>query len=62
VSPDQERLAVAWAVERWQGPRAPVFAAERIGALAIAGDVDGVARWTAIAAKLKPLLAARLSS
>lgn len=37
------------------GERAPVFVAERIGALALAGDVEGVAVWQAIARRLSEL-------
>ena len=62
MTPEQERLAEALAVERWQGEHAPVFIAERIGALALAGDLNGVARWKAIAGQLDTLLRARISS
>jgi hypothetical protein len=52
MTPDQERWAEALAVERLHGARAPVWIAERIGALALAGDTAGVARFRQIAAKL----------
>lgn len=44
--------ACALAVEKQHGARAPVFVAERIGALALAGDMAGVERWKAIAARM----------
>jgi hypothetical protein len=50
-----ERLAEALAIERWQGADAPVYVADRIGALALAGDVAGVKRFKAIAAWLDQL-------
>jgi len=55
VTPEQERFAEVLAVERRYGARAPQFVATRVGALAIAGDMPGVARWQAIAAKLELL-------
>jgi len=45
-------LAEALAVERLHGDQAPLFVAERIGALALAGDDAGIARWVEIAKKL----------
>lgn len=56
MSPDEERLGEALAVERLHGAEGPEFIAERIGALALAGDVAGVERWRAIAAKYEQLL------
>lgn len=47
--------ACALAVEKQHGARAPVFVAERIGALALAGDMAGVERWKAIAARMTHL-------
>jgi hypothetical protein len=55
---DQERWAEAAMVERQHGARAPVFVAERIGALALAGDVAGIARWRDIAERRDKLIAA----
>lgn len=52
MTPDQERWAEALAVERQHGEDAPRFIAERIGALALAGDMDGVLRWREIASRL----------
>jgi hypothetical protein len=55
LSDEQHLWACALAVERQHRARAPVFVAERIGALALAGDAAGVARWTAIAARMGQL-------
>lgn len=55
MSPDEERVAEALAVQRLHGANARIFVATRIGALALAGDADGVARWRAIAHKLAAL-------
>ncbi|MGN6621978.1 MAG: DUF6961 family protein [Sphingomonas sp.] len=52
MTSDQERWAEALAVERQHGEDAPRFIAERIGVLALAGDMDGVLRWREIAIKL----------
>lgn len=58
MSPQQERWAEAMMVERQHGEDAPCFIAERIGALAVQGDFDGVARWKAVAERLDQLLQA----
>lgn len=55
MNPDQERYAEALAIERLHGPGAPRWIAERIGALALAGDVAGVARFQEIAIRLDGL-------
>lgn len=55
MNPEQEIWAVALHIERQHGERAPMFVAERIGALAIVGDMAGVDRWKAIAAALDQL-------
>lgn len=52
LTPEQHVWACAIEVERQHGDRAPVFVAERIGALALAGDAAGVEMWKAIAARL----------
>ena len=52
MTPDEERLAEAIAVRRMYGDRAALHVAERIGALALAGDAAGVERWQQIAAKM----------
>lgn len=52
------RLAEALAIEKLHGAGAPRFIAERIGALALAGDQAGVDRLRAIAAAFKNLLIA----
>jgi hypothetical protein len=55
VSPEQERWAEALAVDRQYGDQAHVHIAERIGALAVEGDMAGVQRWKQIAARLDQL-------
>lgn len=52
MTPEQERWAEALAIERQHGEDAPRFIAERIGALALVGDQEGIERWKAIATKL----------
>lgn len=59
VTNEDWRLAEALALERLHGANTPRFIAERIGALAIAGDAAGVERLCAIAAELDNLLSAR---
>lgn len=55
MNPDQERWAEAMAIEQRHGDAAPVFVAERLGALALEGDWAGVTRWQAIAQRLDSL-------
>jgi hypothetical protein len=55
VLSDWELWAAAAAVEKEHGDRAPVFVAERIGALALAGDAAGVETWKAIASRMEQL-------
>lgn len=55
MTPDRERFAEALAIERLHGPDAPRWIAERIGALALAGDDAGVARFREIAIRLDRL-------
>jgi hypothetical protein len=52
---DRELWACANQVLQQHGDRAPVFVAERIGALALAGDEAGVAAWRAIATRMDRL-------
>lgn len=52
------RLAEALAIQKLHGDDAPCWVAERIGALALAGDAEGVERFKAIAARLSDLLGA----
>jgi hypothetical protein len=54
---DWELWAVANETIRQQGERAPVFVAERIGALVLAGDAAGVATWKAVATRMAQLAA-----
>jgi hypothetical protein len=49
-----ELWSAANMVLRTHGAHAPVFVAERIGALALAGDIEGVAVWQAIERRLSP--------
>lgn len=55
MTPEQHVWACALAVERQHGPRAAVFVAERIGALALQGDTTGVEMWKAVAVRLDDL-------
>lgn len=55
MTDEQHIWACVLAVEAQYGAGAPRFVAERIGALAIAGDADGVAMWKAIARRLDGL-------
>ena len=59
LTPDEERTAEALAVWKRYGDQAPVHVAERIGALALAGDVLGVERWQAIASAFQHVADAR---
>lgn len=59
MSPQEHVWACALAIERQHGPRAAVVVAERIGALALAGDREGIAMWKAIAACLDELIKAQ---
>ena len=49
MTPDEERWAEALAIERQHGMMAPMYIAERISALALAGDFAGVRRFREIA-------------
>ena len=55
LTDEQHIWACAVAIERIHGAAAPLVVAERIGALALAGDEAGVAMWKAIAARLDAL-------
>jgi len=57
MSPKRHIWACALAVEKQHGEGARLFVAERIGALALAGDADGVEMWKAIASRLDTLRA-----
>ncbi len=54
---DWELWAVAATVIRQHGDSVEYFVAERIGALALAGDQDGVAAWRQIAHRVARLTA-----
>jgi hypothetical protein len=53
--PDWELWACAHTVVRQHGEKALLHVAERIGALALAGDEKGVATWKAIAQRIDRL-------
>jgi hypothetical protein len=53
---EQERWAEALAVQRTHRDAAPVFVAERIGSLALAGDEEGIRRWQEIAMRLERII------
>lgn len=53
-----ELWAVAATVIRQHGDGVESFVAERIGALALAGDQDGVAAWRQVAQRVARLTAA----
>lgn len=55
MTEEQHLWACALAIEKQHGQAAPVHVAERIGALALAGDMAGVERWKAIAARMQAL-------
>jgi hypothetical protein len=57
VTPEQERWAEALAIERRWGNDAPRHIAERVSALALAGDEAGVERWISIAERYDQLQA-----
>lgn len=52
---EKELWACALLLERQHGEGAPLWIATRIGELALAGDMAGIERWKAIAAKLDQL-------
>jgi len=56
LTPERHIWACANTVLRQHGNRAPIFVAERIGALALTGDSEGVAMWKQIAARLDRLI------
>lgn len=53
---DQERWAEALAIEQRYGEDAPRWIAERVGAMAIEGNWEGVVRFRDIASRLDQLL------
>jgi hypothetical protein len=52
---DWELWSAANMVLKQHGERTPIFVAERIGALALEGDMDGVETWKAIARRIVDL-------
>lgn len=57
MTPDEERWAEALAIERWKGPNAAAYIAERIATLGAAGDLAGVERFVAIRTRFEQLQA-----
>jgi len=55
LTSERQCWAEALKVEAIHADSAPAFIAERIGALALAGDETGVERWRQIAARLDQL-------
>lgn len=53
--PDRDIWACALQVVKQHGDNAPLHIAERIGALALAGDMAGVATWKRIANRVDQL-------
>jgi hypothetical protein len=53
---DVELWAVAVETLRQHGVDAPVFVADRIGALVLDGDTRGVEAWKSIAARIQELM------
>ena len=53
---DRELWACALQIERQHGKDGPRFVAERIGALAVSGDEQGIATWKMIAERLGKLM------
>lgn len=51
----RERWIEALTIERIHGDDAPKWVAERIGALVLEGDMDGIARFKEVAARLDQL-------
>ncbi len=52
---DTDLWAAALSIQRQHGADAPRFVAERLGALALAGDAAGIAAFKAIAIRLDQL-------
>lgn len=55
MSPDAERWAEAFAIDRQHGSMAPAIIEERIRTLGMSGDEAGVRRWQQIAARYDQL-------
>jgi len=53
---EQELWACAHLLLQQHGANAPAFIAERIGALAIKGDLEGVETWKQIAHRMDQLM------
>ena len=53
---EEELWAVAAETLRQHGEHAPVFVADRIGALVLDGDMRGVEAWKSIAARIQEII------
>jgi hypothetical protein len=60
MTPEHELWAEALAIQQRYGDHAATHIAERVGALAMAGEEAGVARWREIAARFDQLWAGTL--
>ncbi|MBT2246892.1 hypothetical protein JQK15_25685 [Sphingobium sp. BHU LFT2] len=58
MSEDEVLLGAAIMLIKWHQARAPVMVAERIGDLAVEGDLAGVAVWQAIARHMDAIMRA----
>lgn len=47
---EHEDMAAALMIEERFGSDGPVYIAEQVGSVALRGDIEGIARWKAIAA------------
>lgn len=56
MTQDQELWGVASMMLNRHGRNAPVKVAERLGALAVAGEAEGVAMWQEVARRLHMLM------
>ena len=50
MTEEEQTWALALKIQQWLGDTAPVYIAQQLGAVALAGDKPGIARWQAIAA------------
>lgn len=55
-SRDQELWALAMSIERKHGKKGPQVIAEKIGAYALAGEIDAVTLWRQVAQRYNDLL------
>ena len=58
LSENERRWACAMKVLKDKGDAAPMFVSERIGALSLAGGIEGVDTWKAIASPIDRIILA----